>query len=97
MLGFLTAAAIPRIGGVRKKIHDLAAWGMCFLLPLGILVGLSWQIPTLLRSIGLILFIISCILLALLFGVPLLRKHFLVFQLVYLGTFFFFLSAVAFG
>lgn len=96
MSGFLIAAVVPRTTKIRRTIHDIAAWGMCYLLPLGIISEFMWTLNFWTKTIILFAFIVSCALLILLFTVKKLRQNFLQFQLSYLGLFFISLLFITF-
>lgn len=95
MLGFLVAAIIPYVRGTwRARVHNLAAWGMCFIIPVAIFTTiLLWPLADVVRVISYFLLVAECSLLLAFFTVRQLRKQFLIFQSVYLTIFFGFLFA----
>ena len=96
-LFFFAAAIIPYIKGTwRGSIHNIAAWGMCFVIPVVMFSALLWQLNTPTRVIETILFITTCVLLILLATKKSLRAHFLALQSLYLGIFFVFLVILAY-
>jgi len=96
MIFFIVAALIPQIEGTwRAKIHNIAAWGMCFIIPVVILITLFWRLNELSTVLGLIAFIAICVLLVLFVRWKGLRREFLVFQSIYLSIFFIYLLVLS--
>ncbi len=92
MIGFLIAAVVPYIKNTPQgTIHNVAAWGMCYIIPVATLFALFWPISNIVRSIGAVL-LTALIALLVLFAIKReLRHRILPFQIVYLTIFFAFL------
>ena len=97
MLGFLVAAVVPYIKGtVRGTVHNIAAWGMCYLIPVAILSALFWPLSDFVRIASVLLLVTSIALLYLFATKKELRRSMLLFQSGYLAVFFVFLLLVTY-
>ncbi len=97
MACFLVAAVVPYIKGTRRgQVHDIAAWGVCYLIPIAIFVSLFWPLSDLAWQLSFGLLIAVCLLLLLLATVKSLRRQFLGLQSLYLGLFFVYLVVITY-
>lgn len=94
---FATIALIPHIEGTwRAPIHNLAAWGVVYLVPFVILLTLFWPLAPFVFWVGVVTLAIVCVLLLLALFRKDLRRWFLYFQIAYLTLFFVFLLLVTY-
>ena len=92
MFFFVMAAVIPQIENTwRAKVHYVAAWGMCFIIPFAIFLSLFWKLSLITLIAGVIALIAIVALLGLFICWRNLRKNFLAFQSLYLSIFFIYL------
>lgn len=99
LLGLVVAALIPHIEGTwREPIHNAAAWGMVYVIPLIMAFMLQWSLSSVAWATVAVLTVINSILLliALLWYIRM-RSWFLYFQLAYLAIFFASLLVVAYS
>jgi len=97
LAGFLIAAAVPYIkGSWRGSLHNIAAWGMCYIIPLAMLSSLWWPLSDIAWLSTVVLVTTEIVLLAMFHLKKDLRKSFLTFQSAYLGIFYVFLLIVAY-
>lgn len=97
---FFVAIVFPHIEGSRSgSIHNFAAWGMCFTIPVAIAALLFTDISTLLWLFTALSLLIKVVLLtiALSFGIVPKREGFLYYQLSYISLFLILLLAIAFS
>lgn len=96
---FVVIALIPHVEGTwREPIHNLAAWGVVYLVPFVILsVLLSWPLSVVAFWVSLGIFAVICVLLLLaLFRRKKYAPVFLYFQMAYLALFFAFLLVITY-
>jgi hypothetical protein len=97
MFCFLVAALVPYIEKTRRgAVHNIAAWGMCYLIPLAIGASLFWPLETAERIFALVILATEVILLILSATRKELRRSMLAFQSTYLSLFFVFLLGVTY-
>jgi len=85
------AALFPHIEGSKLgAIHNFAAWGMCLVIPFATAAFLFTDINALLTIVTIATLLIEITLLSITlgFGIVPKQRHFLYYQLAYLGVFF---------
>lgn len=98
LMDFFLIAAVPHIEGTwQEPVHNMAAWGMVYMVPVAMLAAQLWALSPVSRMITTLLTVVVGVLLAL----ALLRREkyravFLYFQSAYLATFSTFLLVVAY-
>lgn len=94
---FAIIALVPHIKGTwREPIHNLAAWGLVYLVPFVILLTLFWPLASFVFWVGVVTLAIVCVLLLLALLRKDLRRWFLYFQIAYLALFFMFLLLITY-
>jgi hypothetical protein len=90
--GFLIAACIPHIEGTwRGSVHNIAAWGIVYVIPVTMITVLFWPLSSVVRLLGMVLLISNSWLLFLSATRKELRKVFLYYQVAYIAIFYLFL------
>ena len=85
-------ALVPHIVGTwREPVHNLAAWGLAWIIPMAMLLMLTWPLNPWAWRIGACLTAINIALIVLSIAFKQLRQWFLYFQSVYLALFLSFL------
>lgn len=85
-------ALVPHIVGTwREPVHNLAAWGLAWIIPMAMLLMLTWPLNPWAWRIGACLTAINIVLIVLSIAFKQLRQWFLYFQSVYLALFLSFL------
>ena len=96
MIFFFFAAVIPQIEETwRHKVHSIAAWGMCFIIPVVIVLTLFWHLNYVSAIIGLMALSAICVLLLLAMFRKDLHREFLILQSTYLSIFFVYLFVLS--
>lgn len=92
---FFLVAFVPHIAGTwRGKVHNFAAWGMAYAVPVAMALALMWPLHTIARAITAVLLVLNLILLGCItFKREKYLPVFLYLQSAYLSAFF--LSLVA--
>ena len=95
---FLLIAVIPHIEGTwRENAHNVAAWGVVYVIPLAMVTSQSWELSIPARAVSAILAVVAAVLLVLaLFRRERYRHVFLYFQSAYLAVFFLFLLTITY-
>lgn len=93
-----TIAFVPHIEGTRGgAVHNLAAWGMVYVIPVAMVLTLFWPLGSSARYATVFLTVVNAALLALaMFRREKYRPVFLYFQSAYLVVFFLFLMAITY-
>lgn len=92
ILGLFIAAAVPHIESTwRGRVHNIAAWGIVYVIPLAMIVALFWPLTILARVLAIALLVTNCWLLFLATTRKELRKVFLYYQAAYITVFYVFL------
>lgn len=94
----LTIALVPHVEGTRGgTVHNLAAWGMVYVIPAAMVLALFWPLSSFTRCTTVFLTVVNAILLALaMFRREKYRPVFLYFQSGYLLVFFLFLAVITY-
>lgn len=93
----MAIALVPHIERTwREPIHNIAAWGMAYSIPIAMIAMLTWPLSGVVWYSGVVLTSINIILIALVLSWKRLREWFLYFQSAYLAVFFSFLLVTVF-
>ena len=91
-------AAVPHVIDTwREPVHNIAAWGLVYVIIVTMIVMLFWPLPEIAWWTGLGLTAANSIFLLLAFTMKHLRQWFLYFQMAYLGVFLSFLLVSAYA
>lgn len=98
IIDLFTIALVPHVDSTwRGAVHNIAAWGMVYVIPAVMLTALLWPLSDFARYVTIVLTIVNVILLALaLFRREKYRPVFLYFQSAYLAVFFLFLLTITY-
>lgn len=97
ILGLFVAAAIPHIESTwRGTVHNIAAWGIVYVIPLAMVTALFWPLTTPAYVLGIVLLLTNCWLLFLAKTRKELRRVFLYYQVAYIAIFYVFLVVLTY-
>lgn len=89
---FFVTVLLPHVEGTKRGVvHNLAAWGMCYTIPIATGAFVFTQINAVMKTLTVAALALEIILLAIALGIASQRKYFLYYQLAYLGLFFIYL------
>lgn len=98
LLEMLIATTVPHIEGTwRGNVHNIAAWGLCFSIPVITAISLFLKLSPFAFWCTVTILCVDVILLMMALGKPSLRKWFLQFQSSYLVLFFGLLAVLTFA